>query len=783
MVEEILPADKVSVIAHRGGGHDAPENTLAAFREAKKNGADGVEFDMDFTRDGIAVLLHDQSVNRTTSGSGKLSHMTFAEVRQLDASANHPHKDKYPNEKIPTLEEAVVLCLELKLKMFIDVKDRTNIQKNAQKLHRMPRSYAECPGATQNAQELRRMPRSYTECPGATQNAQELRRMPRSYAECLGATQNAQELRRMLRSYTECPGATQNAQELHRMPRSYKECPGATQNAQEVHRMPRRYTECPGATQHAQELRRMPRSYTECPGATQNAQELRRMPRSYAECPGATQNAQELHRMPRSYAECPGATQNAQELHRMPRSYAECPGAMQNAQELHRMPRSYAECPGATQNAQELQRMPRSYTECPGATQHAQELRSFLGLIHYNQNFLHNLSTMLAPLHELTHQHVKWKWGLRQKKVFEEAKALLSSSKMLVHYNPELPIIVCNDASPYGIGRNAVRDAKSEIVKCLTRKPSMQEPWACSLGHELSPIPTSMFDENGNMRDAKMKSNLKNVLKVEVSRRLAEQDVQATFLDGCAVLWVVPWSTSATVHNYLVRFRSYLDGHLAKSDVYLVFDRYIEGSTKEVTRCGRDKGASRVYTLRCTARLPPQKVVLTVTTNKDQLIALIIEDLVSHQADFQKHKLVITGRDPVPVEIANGCVNKHQDMAITQEEGDTLIVQQISRVEDGTVLVVADDTDIFVLLLYFCHQEDGSTTLSPTTVPPDTSLAQTGLLKLIKCSCQSEMPCSTNKCSCNSSDMACTPFCACQGGQACQNESGKYVLHDKDDED
>ena len=125
---------------------------------------------------------------------------------------------------------------------------------------------------------------------------------------------------------------------------------------------------------------------------------------------------------------------------------------------------------------------------------------------------------------------------------------------------------------------------------------------------------------------------------------------------------------------------------------------------KEATRRGRDKGASRIYTLRCTARLPPQKVVLTVTTNKNQLIVLIVEDLVSHKADFQKHKLVVTGRDPVPVEITNGFVNKRQDMAITQEEGDPLIVQQVSRVEDGTVLVVVDDTDIFVLLLHFCHQ-------------------------------------------------------------------------------
>lgn len=136
-IEEILPANKVSVVAHRGGAHDAPENTLAAFREAKKNGADGVEFDIDFTRDGVAVVLHDHSVNRTTDGSGKLSHMTLAEVRRLDASAKHPHKDKYPNEKIPTLEEAVVLCLDLQLKMFIDVKDSSSIQKTIEILRHL----------------------------------------------------------------------------------------------------------------------------------------------------------------------------------------------------------------------------------------------------------------------------------------------------------------------------------------------------------------------------------------------------------------------------------------------------------------------------------------------------------------------------------------------------------------------------------------------------------------------------------------------------------------------
>ena len=158
------------------------------------------------------------------------------------------------------------------------------------------------------------------------------------------------------------------------------------------------------------------------------------------------------------------------------------------------------------------------------------------------------------------------------------------------------------------VGDAKVFDTETIYARAMGLQSSARDLDTTTLmGHELSPIPTPMFDGNGNMRDAKSKSNLKNALKVDMSRRLAEQDVQATFIDGCAVLWVVPWPTYGTVHDYLVRFRSYLDGHLVKSDVYLVFDRYIEGITKEATRRGRDKGASRVYTLRCTARLPPQK--------------------------------------------------------------------------------------------------------------------------------------------------------------------------------
>ena len=86
------------------------------------------------------------------------------------------------------------------------------------------------------------------------------------------------------------------------------------------------------------------------------------------------------------------------------------------------------------------------------APQHVQELRSYLRLIHYYPTFLGNLSTMLAPLHELTRHNAKWKWGEKQKRAFEGSKSLLSSSRVLVHFDSDLPIVVSSDASSCGIG-------------------------------------------------------------------------------------------------------------------------------------------------------------------------------------------------------------------------------------------------------------------------------------------------------------------------------------------
>ncbi|KAM5130381.1 glycerophosphodiester phosphodiesterase 1 [Callospermophilus lateralis] len=132
-LQVLKPRDRISAIAHRGGSHDAPENTLAAIRQAAKNGATGVELDIEFTSDGIPVLMHDNTVDRTTDGTGRLCDLTFEQIRKLNPAANHRLRNDFPNEKIPTLREAVAECLHYNLTIFFDVKGHASMATDALK--------------------------------------------------------------------------------------------------------------------------------------------------------------------------------------------------------------------------------------------------------------------------------------------------------------------------------------------------------------------------------------------------------------------------------------------------------------------------------------------------------------------------------------------------------------------------------------------------------------------------------------------------------------------------
>ncbi|HEY8531638.1 MAG TPA: glycerophosphodiester phosphodiesterase family protein, partial [Limnochorda sp.] len=101
---------KPLILAHRGASAEAPENTLAAFRLALEQGADGFELDIHRTRDGHLVVCHDERVDRTTDGTGFIGSMTLAELKKLDAG--RWFDARFAGERIPTLDEVWALVEE-----------------------------------------------------------------------------------------------------------------------------------------------------------------------------------------------------------------------------------------------------------------------------------------------------------------------------------------------------------------------------------------------------------------------------------------------------------------------------------------------------------------------------------------------------------------------------------------------------------------------------------------------------------------------------------------------
>ena len=125
--------------AHRGAMQTHPENTLTAFKEAVRAGAHMIEFDVQLTRDNELVIMHDPTVDRTTNGSGKVSDLTLAELKLLDAGLWKSLEFK--DERIPTLQETLnVLPYNVWLNVHLKgegdiVKMVTEMLKEEKRLH------------------------------------------------------------------------------------------------------------------------------------------------------------------------------------------------------------------------------------------------------------------------------------------------------------------------------------------------------------------------------------------------------------------------------------------------------------------------------------------------------------------------------------------------------------------------------------------------------------------------------------------------------------------------
>lgn len=107
-------------VAHRGASGHAPENTLAAFRLALELGTDAIELDLRPTRDAQVVVLHDETVDRTTSGRGRLADLTLAEVERLDAGSWFG--SRFRGERIPRLADVLELAGRYPIRLLLELK-------------------------------------------------------------------------------------------------------------------------------------------------------------------------------------------------------------------------------------------------------------------------------------------------------------------------------------------------------------------------------------------------------------------------------------------------------------------------------------------------------------------------------------------------------------------------------------------------------------------------------------------------------------------------------------
>lgn len=110
--------------AHRGFSGKYPENTMLAFKKAIEVGADGIELDVQLTKDGEVVIIHDETIDRTTDGEGFVCEYTYDELKKFDAS--YIYKDKYGFNPIPTLKEYFELVKDLDFITNIELKTGIN---------------------------------------------------------------------------------------------------------------------------------------------------------------------------------------------------------------------------------------------------------------------------------------------------------------------------------------------------------------------------------------------------------------------------------------------------------------------------------------------------------------------------------------------------------------------------------------------------------------------------------------------------------------------------------
>ncbi|MCP3850967.1 MAG: hypothetical protein GY694_12125, partial [Gammaproteobacteria bacterium] len=150
-------------------------------------------------------------------------------------------------------------------------------------------------------------------------------------------------------------------------------------------------------------------------------------------------------------------------------------------------------------------------------------------------------------------------------------------------------------------------------------------------------------------------------------------------IDRSALLWTTHWPTDGLVSDFVNNFKRRVGDYLLKGDVYVIFDRYFDYSTKNVTRKSRQEDMETKFHLQKNTKLPAQKNILSSINNKKQIIKIICDELIEERLfafDVTGHRLIVTGKDPCPIEVYRNEMKYRHDLISHHEEADISLTQQ-----------------------------------------------------------------------------------------------------------
>ena len=227
-------------------------------------------------------------------------------------------------------------------------------------------------------------------------------------------------------------------------------------------------------------------------------------------------------------------------------------------------------------------------------------------------------------------------------------------------YKEEAPGMIANDTSD----RKKIYDALQVTLLILHQTPTNLASWISS---QVFMLRTRLMLMNRSRLEENRWWNL-NMDGQQASTRHYQTRWPYRLQPERAWSWMC--YANGTVEDSLINFMGTIKYHLELCDVYMIFGRYINNSTKQMTRSSRSGNeGNRKHQLGLHTTLPEQKMFLKIGYNKTQLIDLVCQYLMNHIVNNHT-KLVITGKDPTPVQVWNHTTCQRPDQKTNHEEAD-----------------------------------------------------------------------------------------------------------------